>query len=140
MIFIYILYKDIHANTIFNYIPITATVKANVALNRENNPTWGEQIFVNSGCIVRPQDVGQLTMKGGLKPGTSVSGIGEHVVGKNEGMMQWQVACYTLPDIMENYWGIRKPYVDVFLKIDVESYECKLIPSVSYLSCCYYIP
>ena len=43
--------------------------------------------------------------------------------------VKWEVQCYTLPDIFENYWGIQKPYKDVFIKIDVETYECKLVPS-----------
>ena len=30
---------------------------------------------------------------------------------------------------LQNHWGIQKPYKDVFIKIDVETYECKLVPS-----------
>ena len=43
--------------------------------------------------------------------------------------MSWQVQCYTLPDLFENYWAIERPYKEVFVKIDIESYECKLVPS-----------
>ena len=43
--------------------------------------------------------------------------------------MKWNVLCYTLQDLFDNYWHIEKPYKDVMVKIDIESYECKLIPS-----------
>lgn len=48
---------------------------------------------------------------------------------KGRDSIKWLVDCYTLPSIFENYWRIEKPYKDVLVKIDVESYECKLIPS-----------
>ena len=46
-----------------------------------------------------------------------------------ESPIKWLVDCYTLPELFEDYWHIEKPYRDVMIKIDVESYECKLIPS-----------
>lgn len=44
---------------------------------------------------------------------------------------KWFVECYTLPELIKDYWRIDKPYRDVMIKINVESYayECKLIPS-----------
>jgi len=107
-----------------------AVAEKNVELNKNSNPTWGKRVSVDSGCVVRPEDAGKLTMKSGKMPGGSMSGIGKNVYGdKGEKAIKWEVQCYTLPDLFENYWGIQKPYKDVFIKIDIETYECKLIPS-----------
>eukprot|EP00970_Alexandrium_tamarense_P012440 scaffold2918_cov230-Alexandrium_tamarense.AAC.14 len=107
-----------------------ATVEYNVELNRKLNPSWGTKVTVDSGCVARPEDVGQLTMKaGGGKAGGSMSGLGAVYHDKGEASATWKVSCYTLPDIFEKYWGIQKPYKDVFIKIDIESYEFKLVPS-----------
>lgn len=57
----------------------------------------------------------------------SMSGIGEKVARGVK--VSWEVQCYTLPEIFDKYWKIERPYKDVFIKIDVESYECKLVPS-----------
>lgn len=54
-------------------------------------------------------------------------GIGEKVMGASS--FKWFVECYTLPELFDDYWRIDKPYRDVMIKIDVETYECKLIPS-----------
>lgn len=105
-----------------------AVAEYNVALNRKLNPEWGRRVSVDSACISRPEDVGRMTMKAGV-PGESMSGIGDKVYQNPQTLVKWQVQCYSLPDIFENYWNIRRPYKDVFLKIDVESYECKLMPS-----------
>jgi len=107
-----------------------ATVEGNVELNKLRHYPWADRVSVDSGCVARPEDVGQLTMKAGSKPGHSVSGLGDHVAFEKEDAVTWQVQCYTLPDLFENYWGIQKPYEDVFIKIDIESYECKLVPSL----------
>jgi len=110
-----------------------AVAEHNVELNEKHNPSWGGRVSVDSGCVSRPEDVGTMAMRASGSAGVSTSGIGEHVfqqfrdVGKSP--IRWEVRCYTLPDLFDDYWGIRKPYEDVFLKIDVESYECKLVPS-----------
>jgi len=107
-----------------------AILDYNVELNWKHNPSWGSHVSVDSGCIVRPEDIGKLTMKAGGDPGMSMSGIGDKVfMDKGKRAVKWEVQCYTLPDIFENYWGIQKPYKDVFIKIDIETYECKLVPS-----------
>lgn len=107
-----------------------AVVDHNVELNRKHNPTWAKRISVDSGCIARPEDVGKVVMKAGTGPGESTSGIGESVFRAKRGnAIKWEVQCYTLPDLFDNYWGISRPYTNVFLKIDVETYECKLVPS-----------
>lgn len=68
-------------------------------------------------------------MRAGKAPGASMSGLGKVAQDRGARSVTWNVRCYTLKDIFENYWRIPKPYEDVFVKIDVESYECKLIPS-----------
>ena len=106
----------------------------NVDLNKKLNPEWGRRVSVESACVSRPEDVGILTMraggrKGGGGAGQSMSGISEKVSQDlGDKAASWQVQCYTLPDIFD-FWGLDKPYKDVFIKIDIESYECKLIPS-----------
>ena len=104
-----------------------AVAEYNVKLNRQRNNTWANRITLDSACISRPEDAGYMTMRGAKAPGASMSGIGDKLARKQNG--QWTVKCYTLPDIFENYWGIKSPFIDVFIKIDIESYECKLIPS-----------
>lgn len=104
-----------------------AVAEYNIELNRKWNSTWADRVTLDSACISRPEDVGNMTMKAAKAPGASMSGIGDKLARKQNG--SWTVRCYTLPDIFENYWGIHKPYKDVFIKIDIESYECKLIPS-----------
>jgi hypothetical protein len=110
-----------------------ATVQYNVELNKKIYPEWGDKITVDSGCISSPADVGNITMKAGGAggaAGSSMSGIGNKVFrDRGEKAMSWKVQCRTLQDIFDNYWGIHKPYKDVFIKIDIESYECKLVPS-----------
>lgn len=107
-----------------------ATVEYNVELNKKMYPHWGNKITINSGCISSKNDVGEMTMRAGTAPGDSVSGIGNKVyMDRGSNNVTWKVQCRTLYDVFENYWGIHKPYTDVFIKIDIESYECKLVPS-----------
>ena len=106
----------------------------NVDLNKKLNPEWGRRVSVESACVSRPEDVGILTMRAGCRKGRggagqSMSGISTKVAQDlGDNTASWQVQCYTLPDIFD-FWGLDKPYKDVFIKIDIESYECKLIPS-----------
>lgn len=103
-----------------------AVAEYNIELNREHK-SWGDRVSVDSGCVVRPEDRGVMEMTAGKNPGRSMSGIGEKVMGASS--FKWFVECYTLPELFDDYWRIDKPYRDVMIKIDVETYECKLIPS-----------
>mmetsp|Transcript_24283 Transcript_24283/g.51512 ORF Transcript_24283/g.51512 Transcript_24283/m.51512 type:complete len:367 (+) Transcript_24283:135-1235(+) len=103
-----------------------AVAEYNVELNKAHR-SWGDRVTVDSGCVASPEDKGVLEMKAAKFPGASMSGIGEKVA-KNVAAV-WTVYCYTLPELFEEYWHIERPYHDVMIKIDVESYECKLIPS-----------
>eukprot|EP00581_Thalassiosira_minuscula_P032594 CAMPEP_0183765900 /NCGR_PEP_ID=MMETSP0739-20130205/11220_1 /TAXON_ID=385413 /ORGANISM="Thalassiosira miniscula, Strain CCMP1093" /LENGTH=351 /DNA_ID=CAMNT_0026004621 /DNA_START=112 /DNA_END=1167 /DNA_ORIENTATION=+ len=105
-----------------------AGVEHNVNINRGR--PWGKHITVESGCVSSPEDAGLTEMKARENSaGNSMSSIGEKVFQDNGKYVKWSVWCYTLPKIFEDYWGIKKPYKDVMIKVDVESYECKLIPS-----------
>jgi hypothetical protein len=91
-----------------------AVAEFNVELNRKLIPnSWAGRVTVDSGCISTPEDVGNITMRAGGNAGKSMSHINKNVGGS----VKWNVRCYTLPDIFENYWGIRRPYKDVFIKI-----------------------
>jgi FkbM family methyltransferase len=103
-----------------------AIAEYNVQLNREHK-SWGDRVRIDSGCVARPEDKGFMEMTAGRRPGMSMSGIGEKV--KDSSSFKWFVECYTLPELFDHYWHIEKPYRDVMIKIDIESYECKLIPS-----------
>eukprot|EP00980_Cylindrotheca_fusiformis_P028832 scaffold22653_cov119-Cylindrotheca_fusiformis.AAC.13 len=82
-------------------------------------------VSVTPACISSPEDVGIMLMKG--KPGSSMSGITEKLaVHPTSG---WKVQCSSLPTVLER-WGIDMDMQPVFIKIDVESYECKLLPSM----------
>lgn len=95
-----------------------ATLETNVQLN-PNLP-----VSIAPACISAPQDVGLRLMKG--KPGASMSGISEKLaVHSTSG---WKVQCSTLPTMLDR-WGIDLEAQPVMIKIDVESYECQLIPS-----------
>jgi len=109
-----------------------AVAEFNVELNKKLNPEWAKRVSVESACVSRPEDVGKLTMRAGGRgggAGQSMSGInGKVAKDRGDQAASWQVQCDTLPHIFD-FWGLDKPYKDVFIKIDIESYECKLIPS-----------
>lgn len=95
-----------------------ATLESNVLLN----PQLPITIF--PACVSAPKDEGIRKMKG--IPGDSMSGITDRLaVHATSG---WKVRCYDLPTLLER-WRINIETQDVLIKVDVESYECKLIPS-----------
>ena len=102
-----------------------AVAEYNVKLNADKE--WGHRMTLESACVSAPEHVGNMTMRGAKAPGASMSGIGNKVARRVSG--SWNVLCYTLQDIFERYWGIELSAQPVVIKIDVESYECKLIPS-----------
>ena len=61
--------------------------------------------------------------------GNSMSSLG-HFVGESPTATadSWKVRCYTLPQVLAT-WGINPEVDHVFIKVDVESFECSLIPS-----------
>lgn len=100
-----------------------AVAEHNLFLNRHRD--WANHVFLESACVSAPASVGKMTMKS-YNPGESMSSITEKQYKPSR--MDWEVQCYTLPSIME-HWGVDLVAQPVMIKIDVESYECKLLPS-----------
>lgn len=101
-----------------------AIAEFNVNLNRDKK--WGNRVTMVASCVSAPQHVGNMTMRGASAPGASMSGISEKLARRFSD--SWNVYCYTLPDIL-NRWKIDLLKQPVMIKIDVESYECKLMSS-----------
>lgn len=101
-----------------------AVAEYNVEQNREK--AWGKHLTLESACVSAPDHVGSMTMRGAKAPGASMSGITDKLARPLTG--SWTVQCYTLPSILEK-WGVDLRQQHVMLKIDIESYECVLLPS-----------
>lgn len=63
------------------------------------------------------------------EPGNSCSGVGKVIItcGNSEKLFKWKVNAYSLPNIMHAYSIPSKR--STFIKIDIESFECQLLPS-----------
>lgn len=104
-----------------------ASVSTTVLLNR--GKSWGDHISlqpaaVGLGSSDNPVPV-KVTMQS-AKAGNSCSGIGSWTANCGEVSARWQVNSYTLPALMKNW---RVTASETFIKVDVESHECKLVPS-----------
>jgi len=97
---------------------------AEVMTNIRLNPTFSDKIVLQPGCVGAVN--GPVIMKTS-NPGNSCSGIGE-AIGCGVALKNWTVTCYTLPTLFK-HWQIDLTS-NVFIKIDVEGYECVLIPSL----------
>ena len=101
-----------------------ATLESNVKLNPQL------PITIVPACVSNPQDAGIVKMKG--VPGNSMSGMTDkkawHAKVGRHATATWKVQCYTLPTLMDG-WRINLEAQPVLIKIDIESYECKLFPS-----------
>lgn len=99
-----------------------AQLQTNLGLNQ--NTPWGRRIHLNPHAVgvgssleLAPVPVAMVS----AAPGNSMSGIGV------KGSTGWQVDSYTLPSLLAR-WGLA-PTKELFIKVDVETFECKLIPS-----------
>jgi len=102
-----------------------AVAERNVWLNKDKD--WAQSVSVHSFCVGSTEHAGKImTMRGAKAPGASMSGITEALARKPVG--SWAVRCYTLPTILDS-WDVVLSRQPVMLKIDVESYECQLVPS-----------
>jgi len=105
-----------------------ATMQHNLELNQHNlgSNTWATRAVLESIAVSTPDDAGRLTMQS-AEAGNSGSGVGDRIM--DGAQHQWTVNGYSLPYIFTN-WGIEllrdSP---IFIKIDIESYECSLVPS-----------
>lgn len=94
-----------------------AEAKINVQANRAKN------IHLQPGCVATHSQI--MTMRSAAA-GNSCSGLGN--VSCGTAAVAWNVQCYTLPYLFHT-WNI-KLNNKTFIKIDIESYECQLLPSL----------
>jgi len=104
-----------------------ASLERNLALNA--GQAWSSKVTLESVCVSTPNDTGVMTMKS-ADAGNSCSSLGENVEWACGGVKEeWQVRCYTLPYLFAQRGITIDPRSPVFIKVDIESYECALIPS-----------
>lgn len=112
-----------------------ALVSTNLALN--NDKWWAAHTFIQPGAIREGSTSSvesiQTTMSSSA-PGNSCSGMNGLLNGDcdqndttNSSSFEWNVNAYTLPAIFAHYQVPENE--KTFIKIDVESYECYLLPS-----------
>ena len=80
-------------------------------------------VHLQPGCVSVNENVTEMKS---AAAGNSCSGLGKVACGSAS--ISWSVKCYTLPYLFEK-WEINLDG-DTFIKIDVESFECKLLPSL----------
>lgn len=76
-------------------------------------------------AVVKSHQDGAMVEMHSHSAGNSCSGLG--VIGCGESAVRWSVTAFTLPDLFA-HWRIAANE-HVFIKMDVESYECELLPS-----------
>ena len=103
-----------------------AQVRMNVKLNA--NAPWARRIVLQPACVAAAGDEGMHKMSSSAA-GNSCSGIGAVAGCGGRRGVHWSVLCYSLPQLFE-HWGL-VPGPHVFIKVDVESYECKLLPTLA---------
>lgn len=96
---------------------------AEVLMNLKLNNDTLRNVHIQPACVAVEQ--ASMTMHT-AKAGNSGSGLGD-VSGGGHGI-HWKVQCYDLPFLFKT-WGISLDD-NTFIKIDVESYECTLLPSL----------
>mmetsp|Transcript_9551 Transcript_9551/g.13985 ORF Transcript_9551/g.13985 Transcript_9551/m.13985 type:complete len:484 (-) Transcript_9551:149-1600(-) len=104
-----------------------ATVEHNLQLNQKTigNSGWASRTILENVAVSTPSDAGSLTMKS-TGAGNSEGGVGNRVMGTTS--QEWSVNGYSLPYLF-GMWGVQLKPDPVFIKIDIESYECRLFPS-----------
>jgi len=101
-----------------------AEIEFNLKMNV--NVLWASRTFLQPGCVSTRNEARQMRSK---DPGNSMSSLGL-VSHKKEDILlfSWEVQCYTLPFLFD-VWKINPETEHVFVKIDVESFECALVQS-----------
>lgn len=101
---------------------------AEVKVNLKLNAGTINNVHLQPGCVGTDEIPSRMRS---AAAGNSCSGLGQVACGVPT--VSWMVQCYTLPHLF-SIWNID---VDssTFVKIDIESYECKLLPSfIAWLS------
>ena len=101
-----------------------AECSMNIKLNSDT--VWYDRIHLQPGCVSFEESEQTMRSAGA---GNSMSSIG-HFVGESSSnaATAWRVKCYTLPQLF-TAWGLDPEMDHIFVKVDVESFECSLFPS-----------
>jgi FkbM family methyltransferase len=102
---------------------------AEVSCNLKQNvhETWYNRVYLQAGCLGVESRLLEIRSGG---PGNSMSSLNKfYQETPNSVAFKWSVHCYCLPDLFK-IWGIDSEYEHVLVKIDIESYECKVLPSL----------
>ena len=97
---------------------------ADTLVNLQLNAAALKNVHLQPGCVSVRREVKDMRS---AAAGNSCSGVGDAVACGNA-TAAWKVQCYDLPFLLK-HWGVDLS-LDTFIKIDVESYECALVPSM----------
>lgn len=97
---------------------------ADTLVNLQLNAAALKNVHLQPGCVSVQREVKDMRS---ADAGNSCSGVGDAVACGNA-TVAWRVQCYDLPFLF-SHWGVDLG-LDTFIKIDVESYECALVPSL----------
>lgn len=105
-----------------------AHVEVNLALNKDK--AWASRIYLNHHAVgLGSEDWNETSTKlvmTSASAGNSCSGLGNKIAcGSPKDV--WQVSSYPLPFLLKR-WNLPATN-DLFIKVDVESFECNLLPS-----------
>ena len=104
-----------------------AIVETNLALNSHTN--WARHVHINSHAVGLGTDAAPNATRvemASAGAGNSCSGIGaSRACGKPK--VFWKVNSYPFPSLLA-HWGLPSTQ-ELFVKVDIETFECKLIPS-----------
>ena len=102
-----------------------ATTLYNIKQNTQ--ASWYSRVHLLAGCLGTNSSIYEMKSASAGNSMSSLSKIaGEAQYPAN---IKWAVRCYTLSDVFKA-WHIDAEVTDVFVKIDIESYECDVLPSL----------
>ena len=104
-----------------------AQVETNLALNK--NSPWASRVRLNHHAVGLGFDdknaTPSIASMSSASAGNSCSGLGKVACGKAS--VFWNVNAYPLPYLLK-HWDVPATN-QLFIKVDVESFECQLVPS-----------
>jgi FkbM family methyltransferase len=104
-----------------------AFAEASYNLKQNVHETWYNRVYLQAGCLGVESALLEIRSAG---PGNSMSSFHKfYQETANSVAIKWAVRCYCLPDLFK-IWGIDPEHEHVVVKIDIESYECKVFPSL----------
>lgn len=107
-----------------------ARVETNLALNKGSS--WASHVHLNPhavglGSSTSHKPAATRVDMSSNSAGNSCSGIGEASCGRGGPGVFWKVNTYPLPSLLAR-WNVPATN-ELFVKVDVESFECALMPS-----------